>query len=164
MTITAPLPTFRDLELAVLEGASDNQRERYDAGLLPEDELLTLARAELFKAFDGIPRWSWNKHVRDLRHASDCATKDTSPAYEQCDVGEVTATEWENLKLVTRAASETNHHPWLDRTGNCVVEAAAHWLTCPTCKAEMYKVSAKVTIHWAGRALVREYNLSRESP
>lgn len=46
------------LELEALKEGTENQRERYAAGFLPEDELTHLARAILFKGFGEFRRWA----------------------------------------------------------------------------------------------------------
>src|SRR6185295_12666870 len=51
------------LELEALKLGTDNQRERYSAGLLPEDELTALARTELFTGFAGLRRWAKRDHT-----------------------------------------------------------------------------------------------------
>lgn len=151
-----------DLELDALQEASENQQERYAAGMLPEDELLTIVRAELFKtlADTGVPRWNLSRErpamAAKLRHEG--CTSAPMLHYETTTADELYAGEWDTLRRVRTAATTISGHPWL-RRGGVVVEPLTHWVTCPVCGAEVCRSFAKVTISWATRTLVREYAL-----
>ena len=152
----------RDLEHAAAKLGTENQRERYAAGMLPEDELLALARGELFKPFDGFKRWGKDTKVRafDIRHRSPCVlTRESDINFEVTQAGELTHDEWVVYKQIGEARDYASRHAWLAGISSVVIEPLAHFATCPACDAESTRMSAKVTIEWAGRKLVREYVL-----
>lgn len=157
--------TIRRAEELALANGTDNQRERYAAGLLPEDELLQLARPELFRQFPFL-RWAGSRDrdrmTRLFQHGKlmgrPCDRDPNALEFETCELGEITAEEWEMYKKFTTGQALTNKHHWLD-SGAVRIEPSQHWITCKQCGAETYKISVKVTIRWAGRDLVREYLL-----
>lgn len=153
------------LEIEALKEGTENQRERYAAGVLPEDELTHLARAILFKGFGDLALRRWASRDRDalgrqLKHRPLCDQQPThDPIMETCEVDELSADEWRLLTRIREMAKAAALHPWLAPDGKVEVTTSAHWATCQHCKAEAVRASAKVTIHWAGRQLVREYAL-----
>lgn len=155
------------LELEALKNGTEDQRERYAAGFLPEEELTQLARNVLFEPLAGLDlrRWaSRNREMlaKDLKHAADHSQIE----YETCDVDSLSTDEWKRLKAIQAGAEIIKTHPWCDdRVGGKVeVTTAAHWATCKGCGVEAVRHSAKVTIHWAGRQLVREWSLTDTAP
>ncbi len=156
----AAASVINELELAALEQGSPTQRERHAAHVLPEDELLTIVRAELFKELNGLPRWALGRAretmAKELRHTGHEHAPQLT--FETGEVTELSAAPWEALKKINLAVSRTNQHPWLARGGCASIEIATHWVTC-ICEAEVSRSWAKVTIEWAGRVLVREYVL-----
>lgn len=149
------LTTWMELEALTL--GTDNQRERYHAQLLPEDELTQLARDELFKVFGDAPRWRALKKS-EVQHYHCLGADGRHVEFETADVGELAHDEWENLKLITELAGMAQGHEWLSRSdGKVTVQSQSHWATCTTCEAEICRSSAKVSIAWAGRILTREY-------
>lgn len=156
----------RELERKVLELGTDNQRERYRAGVLPDDELLKIARDELFRPFEGIPRWN-TREARDamvgkIKHGRTCARRDIR--FEIHDIGELTANEWDVLKKIEVGFKVVLRHPWLvefiaNGTAVPTLRSRAHWLTCATCEGEVVRAQANVSIPWIGVLLVREYAL-----
>jgi hypothetical protein len=161
--LTAKLATdnmIRWLELEALEKGTTDQRERYHESVLPDEELTGLARVELFANFLGLSRWASRDHLRlerELKHGSHTALS-TNIAYETAEVTELTAEEWATLRRIQGAAEQTRKHQWIVRPGATVtVEPSTHWASCSVCEAETFRSSAKVTIQWAGRLLVREY-------
>lgn len=174
----------RELERPALELGRPDQRERWEARVLPEDEILFLARNELFKPFDGLPRWNSrsgrnNATIRwgDVRHKSDCAYRkakyeDWEPyverlknqnaiRFEATPADELDANRWAALKHVMVLARRASLHPWLATSAGqeFAVAPRAHWATCTMCAEEVFKVSALVSVQWAGRLLSREYVL-----
>ncbi len=154
-----------ELELAAVALGTDNQRERFAAGLLPEDELLALARAELFKPFNHLPRWGKDTKVMpgEIRHRRNCEERNdrTSPepiVFETAQAAELSHQEWVAYREVQKARDLAAHHPWLDSAA-VLIEPLMHFATCTVCQGEASRASAKITIHWAGRDLVREYVL-----
>lgn len=155
--------SVRAMELAaLLRRGNDSQRERHAANLLPEDELTALARAELFDCFKPFRRWAGRDRealIGKIRHANWCGGVrhiDT----ETTEVTEIGAEEWEALKQITTIADAQKTHPWLAYSIDPIsILKSTHWATCSACKAEVCRSSAKITIRWAGRELVREYAL-----
>lgn len=152
------------LTLQALEHATEDQRQRFVQGCLPEDEILHIARAVLFKgfgAFGAFERWA-KSHALDqmtgeLRHAVHC--KRNVNAHSSGPAEDLSAVEAKNLAALNAVADAARMHPWLVHTGGTVTVAAfTHWLLC-TCEAESSRSSAKVTITWGERELVREYAL-----
>lgn len=160
-------PTMRELELAAVKLGTKNQQERFAAGLLPEDELLALARAELFRPFDGYRRWAKDtkvraseiRHKRDCEEASDPMTSDEAIVFETCLAGDLTHDEWEVYREMGCARDEAAKHPWLASMASVVIEPIAHFATCTVCQGEASRMSVKIIIEWAGRKLTREYVL-----
>jgi len=157
------------LELEALKLGTDNQRERYSAGLLPEDELTALARTELFTGFAGLRRWAKRDHTalgEKLKHrishaGAACLNNPDHPDLETTDAEELEADEWNTLKHIQAMADIVTRHHWLVRShGSVQIKPSTHWATCKSCKAETSRSSAKVTIEWAGRLLTREYALA----
>ncbi len=158
------------LETEALKLGTDNQRERWAAMLLPEDEILQLARAELYKGFEGLPRWNTREDRREMaismKHRYGCVHDNHGAAwagsdrYEVADVAELTAKEWERLKKIQALTDALRVHPWLFRAEVvATVESHTHWLTCPGCEVEVTRSVSKVSIPWADHILVREYAL-----
>lgn len=155
------------LELQALTLGTDSQRERHVAGVLPEDEIVQLAHAELFKGFAAFPRWNGRVRTRmlqALRHAKECPRGKSFSrawgAFEVHDVAELGAEQWERLKQILAMVAAVNVHPWLAGPGLAAFASSmSHWLTCPDCQAEEVRSLTKVSIPWAGRVLVREFQL-----
>jgi hypothetical protein len=152
--------TTQELEALAIATGSPNQRERFAAGVLPEDELLALARVQLFKEF-AFPRWTAHREhermKRELKHKPTCGV---APQYklEACDLDSMTADEWRLFKLFTIAAGKSAQHMWL-KPNAVSIDPVAHFVECASCGAEDARTSIKISIHWAGRILVREYAL-----
>lgn len=149
-------------EIAAVATGTPNQQERYAVGLLPEEELLQLARVQLYGNFK-FPRWSGrdrDRMLKEFKHGggAPCFGREK---FETTAVGEMNADEWAMFKRMTVAAGHANQHEWLDAAA-VSVQPIAHWLTCDECEAELCKISVKVSIAWAGRTLVREYALDAE--
>lgn len=143
------------LEDAAAALGTRDQRERYAAGVLPEEELLALARAELFRRFAGLKRWAGRYRVTMgmmLKHADGCAESDLQ--FETTEVSELDGSEWATLTAIRELAAVA--HPWAPEVA---VVTMTHWVTCAGCKAESSRSVAKVSMTWAGRILVREYVL-----
>jgi hypothetical protein len=131
---------------------------------LPEDELLQLARHELFAGFDGFARWHTNEVRRDmrskLRHQESCASRVAVPEFEVAELAELGAAGWDVLKKISLVVSRLDQHEWMARQHeSATVETFTHWATCISCQSELCRSGAKVSIPWAGRVLVREFAL-----
>jgi hypothetical protein len=155
-------PPVSNLETDLVAACgSQNQQDRHRDGLLPEDELLTMARVLFFEPLNLTKRWNSGHDKRDMERrfvhqgaALGCTAEHLG--YEVAEMTEAGADEYMRLKMIEGIAGRIKAHPWVT---DCQVTTAAHWLTCSKCDAESVRLSAKVTITWAGRALVREYAL-----
>ncbi len=157
------------LELEAAKLGTKNQLERFLAGYLPEDELLALARKVLFAPFDGFERWGKDTKVKpfEIQHSPRCpchprvggGSAEVEAEFETAQAGELTHAEWEVYRAMGAARDHASKHPWLVGTSSVTTEPLAHFATCRKCEAEASRMSAKVTIEWAGRKLVREYVL-----
>lgn len=151
------------LETEALKQGTDNQRERWHAMLLPEDEILKLARAELYKGFE-FKRWHSGeirdelaKILRGKRHDQGCVER---PEFEVADVGELTAEQWDVFKKISALADAINMHPWMFRQkASATITSFTHWASCLRCGLETSASGVKISIPWAGRVLVREFRL-----
>lgn len=158
------------LESCALEHGTPNQRERWLANVLPDDELLALARAELFKPLDGVKRWR-KIEVSHVRHRGEkCHAMllgDMTPAikFETVDPTKQPASgisheEWRAFKVIRDGVVIMQMHEWLRRSGGSVeVQCQTHRATCTACRQVTERTSAIVRVTWAGRTLVREYAL-----
>ncbi len=139
-----------------------NQRARFAVGALPEIEILELARAELFRPLNGFARWAGRDRERighDLQHANSCSGARVSFDAETDDMAfDMKAREWGVFKQIYAIVAGIQQHPWLAASGATIL-LVANWAQCSTCLAEAVRFSAKVTIRWADRDLVREYAL-----
>lgn len=135
-----------------------NQLERYRAGLLPDDELLSLARQVLFQPFGIFKRWS-KLGYGDLKHDKGCrrgmVTFTTRPAPD-LDHG-----EWAMYKKIrdTVFAVDSVLRTYSAR-GQC--DIIEHIGSCSGCRAEVFGRSAAIRIEWAGHPLSREYALEQQ--
>ena len=143
---------------------TENQAERWMAGLLPEDELLSLVRWELFAAFAGFPRWV-KLEGTDLRHSRSCPSGGYgSVSFSTCKPSTLTHNEWAIFKKITAAVSAANNGS-LTRYGvQATVELVEHVGKCNSCDGELAGRAASIRIIWAGRPLSREYTLEGEAP
>jgi hypothetical protein len=157
--------TKTQLEKAAAERGTTNQRERFVAGLLTEDELVMLAHPIVFRLFESFERWSTSKVqtavLLGFRHRGECRSR---LDITHDPITAMTAEEWRVFGEITRAASLTAAFPEVGIPGSSLppvdVTPTRHRWACPACKQAVDRASAKVTIHWAGRELVREYKLS----
>lgn len=161
------LTTWQELE--ALKLGTLNQRERWLAKLLPEDELLALARTALFAPLGEFKRWSNKRDLRagDLTHTASCPelvypAHERSVRFETVPAVELGADEWDVLKAIQHAAQRIGAHPWLEHTkAAAAVESREHRATCEKCGAQAFRAVALVSVPWAGRTLTREYVLVR---
>lgn len=139
---------------------TENQAERWIAGLLPESELLSLARWEIFAAFAGFPRWV-KLETSDLKHDRSCSGGEVRFVTQK--PGDLTHNEWAIFKKITTAVSQANNNGVLARYGvQATVELVEHVGRCSACEAEVFGRSASIRVTWAGRPLSREYTLEGE--
>lgn len=166
------LVTWQEME-AVRLGTED-QRERYGAGALPDEELCRIARSVLFTAFDGfLPRKKLTASAIGHPRRQDsqvwlCATPGAADhsafpipvTWSTMPSPVLTPSEWVTLTRMNRAVNDTNRHPWLvDAPISATIATRIHKGVCQRCQREAAQASALVTIAWAGRTLSREYVL-----
>lgn len=160
---------LRDRAVVILCGAQ-HQVERYDAGLLPEAELATLARTQLFLPIPNadFARWDSRKSIR--AHAGtrggdlviphhECVA--AIPAFATRPAENVTADQWRILSALRERAEIMRVTPLaeLAPTGVDVVPQV-HVGWCKRCIAgEVSATTAMVQVVWNGRLFTREYSL-----
>jgi hypothetical protein len=166
------LITWQETE-AVRIGTSD-QRERYIAGLLPDEELCRIARDALFVPFGdfalrkkmtvaaiGHPRRPDSQVWRCV--APDMTEGPSLPipiVWSTMPSSVLSPPEWRTLTEMNRAVNEVNRHPWLvDAPAGATLSTRVHRGVCQRCQREAEQTAALVTIAWAGRTLSREYAL-----
>jgi hypothetical protein len=153
------------LEHEAVKLGTEEQGKRYSQGRLPEEEILALARAALFAPFNAFERWSLShekpKMIRQVRHAVGCVPEQRE--YEHVVnsfATDLTAVEEQNLAALRAGVEVAVMHPWIVNTGGSVaVSVLTHWISCTTCDGDYARTSAKVTVSWGERELVREYAL-----
>ncbi len=157
------------LELEAVKLGTENQRERHMAGFLPDEELTALARTELFKGFDSFRRWAGRDRAQlmfTLKHKTakallkPCKVSKDSIELDTTDAVGLNADEWNTLKRIQSTVEAMKDHPWICRAGCDVsVVSSTHLATCTICNSTLAASSVKITIHWAGHDLTREYAL-----
>jgi hypothetical protein len=150
---------------AVTKYGTLDQQQRYVAGHLPQDELLALARSELFRSIETtVGRWVPLKYT-SVHHVGDCrAQVEFASQVLYPGGGELMGTSERNAaKSLDVMLGITAAHPWLMRQELAKPTATVfeHTAACVSCSASTKKYSARVSIPWAGRTLTREYSLSR---
>jgi hypothetical protein len=122
-------------ETEAIKIGTKNQRERYAAGVLPEDELLILVRQELFRGLDaaGLPRWHTRDNrkllEREMRHKPGCANTGNptwtvhyqpSAVWEVGELAELDHVGWERWKRIGDEVTYLNtRHEWIAPTIRC---------------------------------------------
>lgn len=135
---------------------SQNQYERWMAGLLPDAEVTALVRHHLFAPF--VPFRRWRKiEANDIRHERDCTGGDVEFFTQK--PGSLTHDEWSAFKKITLEVSQANSETLAANGVQATVDLVEHVGRCSTCKAERSGRAANIRIVWAGRPLSREYDL-----
>lgn len=150
------VPKVVQVELLLQGHGTDSQRERYAARLLPEDELLALARAQLFAPFASFRRWEKLLH-QDVRHARSCSGGEVT--FTTTPPDSLTHDEWSTFKRITTAVDAANagHLSWHGVTA--ITTLVEHVGRCSVCDSEAFGRAVNIRIEWAGRPLSREYML-----
>lgn len=146
-----------------------NQIERFGAGLLPEDELLALARQVLFAPLAKFRRYS-KLQAPDIKHTQDCSkTPGILIYFTRTPRDGILADEWRDLQAIRDAAHETLRVGSDERdppfqgarsvaVERVVVDIVEHVGCCDHCRhRDTERRAASVRIEWAGHELVREY-------
>lgn len=158
---------------AVTRAGTADQCTRWVECALPEEELLTIARAELFRPFLLAKRrpmvFADIPHPTDHRGVWTCLQPDPKTprdvsalvTWETLPSPSLTAAEYRTLCHIHEIAARVQEHPWMKGTSGEAVsfEAREHRGTCKKCGGMAYERSALVTVLWAGRKLSREYVL-----
>ncbi len=167
------------LALEAVKLGTPEQQRLYREGRLPDEEILALARHELFFALQAFERWSLShekpKMVRQVRHVVGCDPErrdykhEVEAARPPGAIGwppgpraadDLTDVEASNLRTLRAIVELIAGHQWLVNTGGTVtVSVFTHWVSCTTCDGDTARTSAKVSIQWGERELVREYAL-----
>ncbi len=159
-------------EHEALKHATSNQRQRYAAGLLPDEELAEIARAQLFMPFAMFTRRVKLKHtaIPHPRYQSSgrvsCGDGDPPVSWSTEPIGResaLTQDQWQTVLRLESAMREVRAHQWLqpssDASSAVRVGLREHRGVCHVCKNTIVQASALVEIDWAGRTLSREYVL-----
>jgi hypothetical protein len=132
--------------------ATENQRQRHDAGLLPEDEVLQSMADVAFLALSGEPRYE-KLRASDVGHEENCYAPD--PKFEASDAESVTAEQWDRLQALRALAPD-----------GAEVRARLHECWCSACDGGGIerRFGALVIVKRFGRRLRREYALEGGQP
>ena len=153
-------------EAIVSRKGSASQRERFAAGVLPEDEIRALIRAEIFaplegergdtfSAFTSQPRYVKLK-PSDVLHGDDCYGEAEDVVFEAEDVVGLRAAEYEHYKVLEKIAAQTVE---AGRASSVVLQQRKHEATCRTCSGEATRYGVLITYTVHGEQFSREYAL-----
>lgn len=148
---------------AIRAWGTPDQVERYEAGVLPDEEALALIRDRVFAPLSSFPRYQTIDKA-DVRKASyanrDEETLGTTIDFEAEDTAEFSARRWAAFKAIKLAAETCTKLNTFEaaetvqlvgRVHRGGFEEASAWL--------IERYSAKVTIVWQGWKFSREYAL-----
>ncbi len=156
------------LETEAVKHGTDEQIDAYNRGILPDAELATIARTVLFADISTtLVRWSGSLRHKlryRVRHTASCSFNKSHNlaliAFEAADAAELELHERENLRNIEAAVRKMSTHPWITRgDGSVAITTTAHWAECTECKGEERAIQCRVVVTWAGRELVREFQL-----
>jgi hypothetical protein len=149
------------LEAEALALGTDEQRERWNAGALPDPEIATLARNQLFQPLDGMVRWRkiGPEEIRHLTHLGlGCSS--SSVEFDSKPTNEIDAQQWVIRNRIMRACAIIDTHEWMKRArAHCEIEVIDHIANCVLCDVTVSRLSVIVRVPWVGRMLMREYAL-----
>lgn len=164
---TDRLASWQRGEAAAL--GTDEQRERWRAGMLPDDDLFGIARDELFRPFAAFQR---RKRMipSDIAHPRTemgwaCAPSGDHQAvridWSSAILHGVDASEWPTVRAIESARDLACAHRWLllAPAPKVTVSLRTHVGTCQHCHKSAHQNSALVEIPFGGRKLSREYTL-----
>jgi len=136
----------RQLRALIAEHGTEEQLERFDAGVLPDDEQDDIARKKLFGVFDAAPFQKLTED--DIEHEEGCA-RDGDEAFGSEVATELSAEAWAALKRLRAQAPE-----------DATIEARRHDGWCRDCggtSAPRWSARVKRTV--AGRSYRQSYAL-----
>lgn len=162
--------------VAWLEGeaarlGTEAQSAAYSRNALPEIELLSLARCELFKVFAGNRwqplRWQDCPHIGcstpgKVRISSAPWPYDRPPVLAGWTCGENDKAPHDaSYETLRRQMAEVANLEWVKRCPSIVPMMGIHVHTakCDICHGFIKRASALISVPWAGRMLSREYAL-----
>jgi hypothetical protein len=160
------LRTWQEME--ALDRGSSSQRQRWRAGNLAEEELLLLAREELFRPFALFQRRPRRgpaaiSHPVNPDGTWQCVREGAVPISWATypDPIDLDADQWQSVQRILRAMAEARRHAWLSSCLPTSVRCALreHRGVCGVCGRTASDASALIGIDWAGRLLSREYLL-----
>lgn len=147
------------LEQTAISRGDASQQERYAAGVLPDAELVGLARTELFDPFVIFPKRikmkaEWIQHHRPHDILLETVAFATAP------LATFDPETWKTIKRFDKVVEIATAHPWMTAAGaTFTLEAREHTAQCTICKATRRQRSVLISTEWAGRPLSREYAL-----
>ena len=133
----------------VNEHGSHSQQERWKAGLLPQTELLSLARDEVFKPFEGLSRY--RRLLRsDVRHHEACEAHEATFGVDGLEAA--SPEQFEVIKVLRQI---------IKNIPGAQLALRKHYVFCPEdqCPGSTYRASALVSATWHGHEISREYAL-----
>lgn len=130
----------------VSHGRAD-QVERFDADVLPEEELRHVAMQKFFGGIN-LPTYKPIDESK-VQHSDDCDRPDARFCSSDHDGKPLTSAQWASLKKVRAAAPEGSEVSVREHRGWCNTDA------CDASGVTRYGV--RVSISWAGLVLVQEY-------
>lgn len=152
------------LESSAAMLGSPQQRERYTRREMSDDELLLLARNEIFKGFLQFDKWTPIKFT-DVEHEPTCRAKMTV-GINVHDAPIPAVASMTNDEIDTMARMQHvieimwEQHAWFRQPGTKpYLKIKVHTAMCSHCKSEVSRKSALVRAPWAGRILTREFRL-----
>lgn len=153
------------LEGEAMRLASATQRQRMTSESTRAEEVIAIARAELFRPFaDFIVRPKrWANSVVHSKHCQGPDVSWDSTKMPADAATGLTPSERATLAKIMEGAARVAQHEWLVKTteGSVVLDlkVQTHVGQCNACKAAHVDQGVLVTIPWAGRTLSREYLL-----
>lgn len=126
---------------------TDDMKERFEAGVLPEDELFDVVRDHLYAPLNDFPRYQKMKKS-DICEADEYEYESHRVSYKTEDLTEMTADQFAMMKKIKAAAQE-----------GAVIEARKHVGVCADCgndEGYLKRVGFMV------RVTVGEFEFSRE--
>ncbi len=151
--------------LAVMRALGQgDQLARFEAGALPQDELIAVVRELAFSPFSDLPRYH-NKFLTaaNLTHRFGCNRHNAGavPHLKGKPKIQLSSAEWERAhalrelaKAVPEAWARAVNEPGFPIP---TITAVEHTVECPACLASHSVTSFKVTAKWYGHELTREY-------
>lgn len=135
-----------------------NQLARYERGSLPEQELLALARNELFEPFAVPFRRRQRMTATDIHDDEPCTGE---VIWSTIPNPRLTDRQWRTWRHIEDTLADAMSHPWmyLSSREDGTAQMLEHRGSCPACMGHRAHQSALVSIVWAGRTLSREYLL-----